>query len=205
MFPWQEHYRDNIADLRFDPEQAKQVLDASGWKVADDGYRYKDGKLAEITYVTFGDDPSVAALARAQQQMSKEIGVQVHIDIRRSADFAPTFAKGRRDFDVVIMAWSATDPFGYKDACQLYCLDSESNFTSLGTPEIDALLRKVTTVSDRGEAIRIANEAESMALHLYGMLPLMNGPRMAAVKRGLVHVGPAGFWVPRPEDVGWQK
>jgi peptide/nickel transport system substrate-binding protein len=205
MFPWQEGYRDNIADLHFDPEQAKQLLDASGWKIADDGYRYKDGRLAEFTYVTFGDDPSVAAQARAQQQMAKEIGLQMHIDIRKSADFAPTFAKGRRDFDVVIMAWSANDPFGYVYLCQLYCSDSESNFTDLGTPELDALLRRVTTVADRAEAIRLANEAESMALHLYGMLPLTNGPRMTAVKKGIVHVGPAGFWVPPPEDIGWNK
>jgi peptide/nickel transport system substrate-binding protein len=205
MFPWQEGYRDNIADLHFDSAQAKQVLDASGWRLADDGYRYKDGKLAEFTYVTFGDDPIVAALARAQQQMSKEIGLQMHIDIRRSADFAPTLAKGRRDFDVVILAWSAEDPFGYVYGCQLYCSDSESNFMDLGTPEIDALYRRVSTIADRAEAIRVSNEAESLALHLYGMLPLENGPRMVAVKTGLVHYGPAGFWVPRAEDIGWQK
>ncbi len=206
MFPWQEGYRDNIADLHFDPEQAKRLLDESGWTVAaDDGYRYNDGKRAEITYVTFGDDPTVAALARAQQQMAEDIGIQMHIDIRRSADFGPTFAKGRRDFDVVILAWTATDPFGYSNSCQLYCSDSESNFTSLGTPEIDALFRKVSTISDRDEAIRLANEAESMALHLYGMLPLMNGPKMLAVKKGLVRIGPAGFSFPRAEDIGWQK
>ena len=205
MFPWQDGYRDNIADMHFDPEAAKQLLDASGWRVADDVYRYKDGKLAEFTYVTFGDDPIVAALARAQQQMAKDIGLQMHIDIRRSADFAPTMAKGRRDFDVVMMAWSAEDPFGYASGCQLYCSDSESNFYDLGTPELDALLRRVTTIPDRVEATRLANEAESMALHLYGMLPLMNGPRMTAAKKGLVHVGPAGFWVPAAEDIGWQK
>lgn len=205
MYPWQEGYRDNIADLNFDPEEAKRLLDASGWRVADDGYRYRDGQLAEFTYVTFGDDPIVAALARAQQQMARDIGLQMHIDIRRSADFAPTFAKGRRDFDVVIMAWQATDPFGYANGCQLYCSDSESNFADVGTPEIDELLRRVVTIADRTEAMRLANEGESKALHLYGMLPLMNGPRMTAVKQGLVHVGPSGFWVPPPEDIGWQK
>jgi peptide/nickel transport system substrate-binding protein len=205
MFPWQEGYADNIADLHYDPAQAKQLLDASGWSLGADGYRYKNGNLAEITYVTFGDDPIVAALARAQQQMAKEIGVQMHIDIRKSADFAPTMAKGRRDFDVVIMAWSAESPFGYAIGCQLYCSDSESNFTDLGTPELDAQFRGVPRIADRAAAIRLANEAESGALHLYGMLPLANGPRMTAVKKGLVHVGPSGFWVPRAEDIGWQK
>jgi peptide/nickel transport system substrate-binding protein len=205
MFPWQQGYRDNIADLHFDPEPAKTLLDSSGWIVGADGYRYKDGKLAEFTYVTFGDDPLVAALARAQQQMARDIGLQMHIDIRRSADFAPTFTKGRRDFDVVIMAWQAESPFEYTNGCQLYCSDSESNFTDLGTPELDAQLRSIPAISDAAEAIRVANEAEAMALHLYGLLPLMNGPRMDAVKKGLVHYGPAGFWVPPPEDIGWQK
>lgn len=67
------------------------------------------------------------------------------------------------------------------------------------------MFRRVTTVADRAEAIRLTNEAEWKALHLYGMLPLENGPRMTAVKKGLVHVGPAGFSVPPPEDIGWQK
>jgi peptide/nickel transport system substrate-binding protein len=205
MFPWQEGYRDNLADLHYDPEEANRVLEEAGWNRGQDGYRYKDGKRAEFTYVTFGDDPIIAALARAQQQMAKEIGLDMRIDIRRSADFGPTMAKGRRDFDVVLMAWGAEDPFGYVYGCQLYCSDSESNFSDVGTPEIDALFRRVTTIADRAEAIRLANEAESMALHLYGMLPLQNGPRMTAVKKGLVHYGPAGFWVPPPEDIGWQK
>jgi peptide/nickel transport system substrate-binding protein len=203
MFPWQEGYRDNMPDLHYDPEQAKQVLEVAGWVLGDDGYRRKNGQLAEFTYVDFGDDPSSAALARAQQQMSKAIGLSMNIDIRKSADFAPTFTN--KNFDVVIMAWSATDPFGYINICQLFCSDSESNFTGLGNKELDILLRAPGNIADPAESIAAANEAEEKALHLFGMLPLFNGPRMAAVKTGLVNVGPAGFTVPRAENIGWQK
>jgi peptide/nickel transport system substrate-binding protein len=203
MFPWQDGYRDNIADLHYDPKQAAAVLDAAGWTVGDDGYRHKNGVLAEFGYVDFGDDPTAAALARAQQKMAKDIGLKMNIDIRKSADFAPTIT--RRDFDVITLAWTATDPFGYVNVCQLFCSDSESNFTGLGNAELDVRLRKPGSISDQAKAIEAANEAEAAALHLYGMLPLFNGPRMTASKAGLANSGPAGFLVPAPQDVGWQK
>jgi peptide/nickel transport system substrate-binding protein len=203
MFPGQQGYRDNMPDLHYDPEQAKQVLDAAGWTVGDDGYRRKGGQIAEFKYVTFGDDPLVAAQARAQQKMAKDIGLLMQIDIRKSSDFSPTMIN--RDFDVTILAWSATDPFGYASLCQLFCSESQSNYTGLGSKELDELLKASGKIADRARAIEAANEAEAQALHLFGILPLANGPRMGAVKQGLAHVGPSGFHVPRPEDVGWQK
>jgi peptide/nickel transport system substrate-binding protein len=203
MFPWQQGYRDNMSDLHYDPEQAKRVLDEAGWTIGEDGYRHKGAQTAEFTYVDFGDDPSVAAKARAQQKMAKDIGLLMRIDIRKSSDFAPTFTD--KNFDVVLMAWSATDPFGYAWMCQLFCSDSESNFSGLGNKELDDLLRSPGRIAHRAKAIEAANDAEAKALHLYGMLPLFNGPRMGAVKQGLVNVGPAGFSVPHPQDIGWQK
>lgn len=203
MFTWQQGYRDNMQDLHYDPAQAAALLDAAGWKLGDDGFRHKGGVLAEFTYVDFGDDPIVVALARAQQKIMKDIGLQMNIDIRKTADFGTTFTN--RDFDTAIIAWGATDPFGFINVCQLYCSDSESNFSGLGNKELDAVLRKPATIANRAAAIQAANEAEAQALHLYGMLPLFNGPRMTAVKAGLANNGPAGFLVPVPEDVGWQK
>ena len=204
MFPWQDGYRDNIADLHYDPQQAKAVLEAAGWKLGEDGYRRKNGVVAELTYVSFGDDPLVTALARAQQKLSQDIGLKVNIDIRKSSDFPKTLTD--RSFDVLMMAFGATDPFSYATGCQLYCSDSDSNLSGFGNAEIDAMLRKPGTIANRAQAIEAANEAESAALHLYGILPLAIGPRMTAVKEGLANSPrPAGFKFPSPEDIGWQK
>jgi peptide/nickel transport system substrate-binding protein len=203
MFPWQKGYRDNMTDLHYDPEAAKRVLDAAGWVVGDDGYRHKDGKTAEFTYVDFGDDPIIVAMARAQQKMAKDIGLLMQIDVRKAADFAATMTN--RNFDVVTLAWSATDPFGYSNVCQLYCSDSESNMTGIGNKELDEELRKPLTIANTTAAIEAANDAEQKAIHLFGMLPLFNGPRQVAVKEGLANSGPAGFTKRDPVNVGWQK
>lgn len=203
VFPFQTGYRDNIADLHYDPEEARAVLEEAGWILGNDGYRYKDGRIAEFTYVTFGDDPTIHALARAQQEMARQIGLKMTIDTRRSADFGRTMGNG--DFDVVIMAWSASDPFGYVWACQIYCSDSESNFSRLGNEALDERLRAPGRVADIETAMALANDAEAEALHLYGTFPLFNGPEQLAVRAGLANYGPAGFVIPNAPDVGWEK
>jgi peptide/nickel transport system substrate-binding protein len=203
IYPWQDGSRDNMADLHYDPEQARRVLDEAGWKMGDDGYRHKDGRLAEFNYVEHGDDPVFLAMARAQQKMAQEVGLKMNIDVRKSSDFSKTLHD--RTFDVVAMGWQAFTPFGYTNACQIYCTDSESNYSRVGSKHIDDLLKSVTTLKDPQRAFDAVNEAESEALHLYGLLPLYTGPSQFAVKKGLANFGPAGFLNVDPEDVGWQK
>jgi peptide/nickel transport system substrate-binding protein len=203
MYPWQSGYHDAIPDLRYDPAKAKELLDAAGWKVGDDGYRHKDGKLAEFNYVDFGDQPVFAAMDRAQQKMARDIGLKMNIDIRKSADFSKTLHDG--SFDIVAMSFGGGSPFGYVYACQIYCSDSESNFSRVGTKAIDETLNKISTLPDSQQAIAAFNGAETEALHLFGMFPLYNGFSLYAVKAGLANFGPAGFKTVNPEDVGWQK
>jgi peptide/nickel transport system substrate-binding protein len=203
VYPWQDGYRDNMADIHFSPEQAKQVLDEAGWKMGDDGYRHKDGKIAEFNYVTFGDEPVFIAMARAQQKMAQDVGLKMNIDVRKSADFSNTLHDG--SFDVVAMSWSSPSPFGYAFACQIYCTDSESNYSRVGTKHIDDLLKGVGAFKDPTKAMDAFNEAESEALHLFGLLPIYNGPSQYAVKKGLANFGPTGFLTVDPEDIGWQK
>ncbi|UPK75807.1 ABC transporter family substrate-binding protein [Nocardioidaceae bacterium SCSIO 66511] len=210
IFPWQDGYEDNLGDLgKYDPEAAKKVLDDAGWTEGDDGFREKDGEVAEFTYVNFGDDPVAEATARAQQQMAKEIGLKMNIDNRPAADFSKALTDG--DYDVIKMGWSSTDPYGYVWACQLMCSKSESNYSGVGTPEIDKLLKEAPTHEDSADAIAAMNEGEKEALAMVGMFPLYAGPKMDAAKKDLANysgtsgAGLAGFMLPHAEDIGWQK
>jgi peptide/nickel transport system substrate-binding protein len=75
----------------------------------------------------------------------------------------------------------------------------------VGSEHVDALLNSVVKIRDPAEALRTFNDAESEALHHYGLFPIQNGPSQYAVKKGLANFGPSGFLIPNPEDVGWQK
>lgn len=202
-YPWQDTYEDNLSDMHYNADKAKKVLDSIGWKMGDDGYRHKDGKIAKFTFVTFGDDPTGQAMARAQQKMSKEIGLKMVIDNRKNSDFSPTITKGT--YDVVAMGWSGTDPFGYAWGCQLYCSESDSNYPGLGNKKLDKKLHQVTTIADQEKAAKVGNAAEREALHLFGTFPLYNGPTQIAVKKGLANYGPSGFLMRPKQDIGWEK
>ncbi len=203
LYPWMPTYENNLEGFEYNVDEAKKLMEDNGWKMNEEGYYEKDGKVAEFTYVNFGDDPLTNAKARAQQAMSKEAGLKLNIDNRKSADFSDTITSGA--FDVVYMGWSQSDPYGYAWACQLYCSDSASNFSGIGSEEVDKMMKKVTTVADQEEAIELANEAEAKALDLFGTFPLNNGPEMTAVKKGLANFGPSGWLVEEPENIGWMK
>ncbi len=208
MYPFQDTYEDNMKGLHYDPDAAKKLLDEAGWTMGDDGYRHKDGKTAEIRYVTFSDDPTHRAMARAQQQMMKQIGIKMDIITKKNSEFSKTLTE-TKDYDVVAMGWSGSDPYGYVYNCQLYCSDSQSNFSGLGNKQLDKQLKKPTTIPDIDKAAHVGNQAEAEALRLFGTFPLYNGPSQYAVTKGLANTQPitgvSGFLTVQPYNVGWMK
>ncbi len=69
----------------YDPEGAKAILEAAGWKDTDgDGIREKDGKRLEIKWLTYPSRQELPLLAEAAQATLKDIGIAV--DINCTAD-----------------------------------------------------------------------------------------------------------------------
>ncbi|QAY63919.1 ABC transporter family substrate-binding protein [Xylanimonas allomyrinae] len=214
MFPFQEGYEDNMpADATFSAETAGKTLEAAGYaKNSSTGIYEKDGKALSIKYTFFGDSPTQAAIANAVQAMGKAAGIDVQLDNQDPSKFSDVVIGGK--YEMLIMGWSASDPYGYSTSgCQLYCSDSDSNFTYIGTPANDTEFKKAGLIEDTSKAIAQLNKAEKAALKLYGTFPLYNGPQMVAAKAGLANFsvssqgGTSGFkdlnW--HAENIGWQK
>ena len=74
--PWDNNeirFKDN------DPEKAKAILDAAGWKDLDgDGIREKDGRKAEFTVLYNAKDSLRQGLALAVADMVKPIGIKIN-------------------------------------------------------------------------------------------------------------------------------
>jgi peptide/nickel transport system substrate-binding protein len=86
-------WADQSALLKFDPASAKAALEADGWKVGANGYRYKDGK--ELTLV------SLEAAAwngwDLLQSELKSVGINVQQKLVTVAQFSPLSAAGSWD------------------------------------------------------------------------------------------------------------
>lgn len=78
---------DNSIDgSTFDLEQAKQLMDAAGWVDTDgDGYREKNGQMAEFTLLTYTQRPGLPLIAEALQAQLKELGIKVDVSTMDSS------------------------------------------------------------------------------------------------------------------------
>lgn len=203
--PYQKGYQDNLASaVTFDPEAAKQGLDAAGWVAGPDGVRTKGGQKLTFTYVQTGDTPTKRASSGAMVAMLKNIGVDLQVRVVPSTDFSKVLAN--KEFDMVFLGFKSSDPYGVAYICQQYCSDSTLNSSGTGTPELDAELRKVNTLPTADEQYAAAAAAEKKALATYGVLPVYSGPSIWATKPGLANWGSALFaFPPLPETLGWQN
>jgi peptide/nickel transport system substrate-binding protein len=86
-------WADESALLKFDPTAAKAALDADGWKVGADGFRYKDGK--ELTLVSLESAPW-NGWDLVQSEL-KAVGINVQQKIVTVAQFTPLSNTGQWD------------------------------------------------------------------------------------------------------------
>lgn len=182
--------------------QAKELLEEAGWSEGTDGIRTKDGETLTVRYTNFGDDEIFNALASATQQMLRQVGVDLQIDQRPTNQFSQVTRE--RDFDILPMAFSSSDPYGVAYFNQIYGSDSELNKSATGTEEFDKKILELQQLTTEDEQIAKSNELELEALQLYGVFPTMTRPAITAVKSGLVNYGPTFFGTIRKEDVGWK-
>ena len=197
-------YEDNMPkDSGYNVANAKKTLEKAGYKMGSDGYYAKNGKTLTITYTDFSDSSVTKASALALQKMAKAAGIKLNIDIKASADFSTTVNNG--SWEIIGLRWSSSDATGYNSGAQIYGSTSESNYSRVGSKEIDEGFSKVPTLSDNKEQLKLFNSTEKKALALYGTFPYFNGPVMGAYAKGLANVGPAGFATVLKENVGWEK
>ena len=204
LYQTQPGYEDNFSPVvQYDQEKAKQLLDDAGWAVGSDGIREKEGKKLALRYVSFGDSQLVKSTAAAMQKMLKDIGVDLSIVEKPSSEFSRVFAD--RDFDVVTMSITSSEPFGVTYFKYTYGSDSQLNKSGTGTPEFDAKIAELEQIPDREEQTRKANELEREAFGQYGIMPYANGPQLVASKKTLANFGATSFAFPAKENIGWAK
>ncbi len=204
FFQTQEGYEDNFGQVvSFDPEKSKQLLDEAGWAAGDDGIREKNGEKLSLRYILFGDSATNKATAAAYQKMMKDIGVELKIEERPTADFSKVLET--KDFDFFYSSLDAVHPYGVADIKSMWASDATNNNSGTNTKEMDAEIKDLFELETPEEQIKAANEIERQGFATYGVMPLFNGPEMVAVKTGLANYGAYAFAVVPKEDIGWAK
>lgn len=97
----------NVIKYSYNPAESRRLLDAAGWTVGSDGFRYKGGKRLTIILETTAGNAmreSIQAICKAQL---REVGIDLDISKNRpsTAFFATAYFYGRQWPDMVLFAW----------------------------------------------------------------------------------------------------
>lgn len=197
----QEGYQDNSGVVAFDPERAKQELDALGWRM-NGQFREKDGKQLVIRDVLF-DSLGTRQYGQIAQNNLAQIGVKLDLDIRPAAGFFTDYVTVG-NFDIAQFAWSG-DAFPLASLTQIYRTGAESNFGNISSPGIDAKIEETVGELDPAKSRALANELDTMLFEEVFSLPLTQSTGNVAVRSNLANFGAFGLADADYTKIGFMK
>ena len=102
-----------VAKLHYDPEAARHLLDAAGWKPGSDGVRMRDGKRLSFELFAYAARPELPPLAEAVQAQWKDVGVEAKIRLGDSEDIPQMHNNGTLQAAMVARNYGILpDPIG---------------------------------------------------------------------------------------------
>jgi peptide/nickel transport system substrate-binding protein len=186
----QKGYQDN--SLPFDPEAAKQELDALGWTLNGD-VREKDGRKLVIRDVMYNDKTWVQ-VAQIIQQNLRQVGIELVIETKPGAGFfTDNIQPG--NFDVGQWVWQG-DAFPLSSIPQIwgyYPDNVQGNYGRIGSPELNDLIEKTLTELDPQKAIELANQVDQAVWAEGHSIPLVQSAGNVGVRDNLANYGAAGL------------
>ena len=145
-------YNPNVKTYSYNPQKAKELLAAAGWKDTNgDGILDKDGQPFVFEIITNQGNEIRAKCAEIIQRRLFEIGIKVKIRVLEWAAFVNDFINKRR-FDATILGWTIPlDPDIYDVWHSSKTGPQELNFISYKNEEVDRLIERGRDTFDQKE------------------------------------------------------
>ena len=93
LFIW-AHDPKAYPDVRYDPAQARALLDAAGWQLGLDGIRYKAGKPLDVLFIIQAATPGDTIIGNAVTQYEKAVGANVTLKAFNVTQFVAPAGEG---------------------------------------------------------------------------------------------------------------
>jgi peptide/nickel transport system substrate-binding protein len=197
----QAGYQDNSAVVAYDPEKAKQELDALGWRL-NGQFREKDGRQLVIRDVLY-DSLATRQFGQIAQNNLAQVGVKLDLDAKGGGGFFSNHINVG-DFDIAQFSWVG-DAFPLSGLPQIYASQGESNFGKIGSPEIDAKIEQTLEELDPAKARDLANQVDKLVWAEGFSLPLTQSPGNVAVRGTLANFGAFGLADADYTKIGFMK
>ena len=130
---------EDVEHYDYNPEKSKEILEAAGCEMGDDGFYYRDGeKVGFVISVSAGDQVRIDMAQIAAQEL-KEIGMDVSVEIPAQTDWAGQMA--------FLIGWGS--PFDADDhTYKVFGTDKGANYSSYSNEEVDKYLTEARQSDD---------------------------------------------------------
>ncbi len=160
-----------------DPEEAKKLLEASGWKLNGQGIMEKDGKPLTLELLS---KERYSQTSQLIQSMLKEIGVEVKIDTLESGAANAKAAKG--DFEMLIMGYVDQDPdtlYSFMHSSQI----GGQNYSGINNRQLDYLLESGRTTVDSELRKKVYADIQNLVVKEAYWLPVYVEKKFTVMKK----------------------
>lgn len=160
-------YNPNVKKFPYDPEKAKALLDAAGWKTGADGIREKNGQKLSLQFIVAQGSSSSQAISTLIQAQLKPVGIDTSLKAYTYQQLYATKAMGGilngGKYDIAIYAWiSGADPDDSSSFMCEYIPPNGNNIFSFCNKAFDAAERDALAHFDR--ATRKADYAKTQQI-----------------------------------------
>lgn len=180
-----------------DPKKAKTLLDRDGWKLAKDGFRYKDGKKLTFSIMTNAGNPTREAIAPVLKEYWKEIGADLKLNIIEWNTMNEKL--DALDFDIVMSAWvtsSNPDAYSLFYSTQIPTKANGGegqNYAQYVNKDMDKLIELSRATNDRDQRKLELGKIQELVVRDLPMLPVYNYQQYCVIPEGLANFKPSPF------------
>ncbi|MGI8549238.1 MAG: ABC transporter substrate-binding protein [Dehalococcoidia bacterium] len=132
------YYEPNVKLYPYDPNQAKSLLDAAGWKPGPGGIRAKDGVQLSFTCTIISGDQRNRSKAVLAQAGLANVGIEMKIGEQPVAAILEGLRKG--SLEASMFNWTYGGSNGEPDARTTLRSDGASNFSHFKSARVDQLV-----------------------------------------------------------------
>ncbi len=136
------------------PAKANALLDEAGWRMRDDGYRYKEGQKLTFQLMTTAGDKSRELVEEYLQQEWKNVGIEITIHNEPANTMFDVILRKRQFSAMLMFAWvdepeMTLSPYLHSRsiACEANGF-SGRNYSGWKNKDVDSLLQQIDVTFD---------------------------------------------------------
>ncbi len=183
-------YNPNLPKHEYNPDKAREVLDAAGWAPGDDGIRQKDGLRLSFRNSTTAGNALREQAQQYLQQTWKDVGIEMTIE-----NFPPAVVWGdfynKSQYDTVMIG-DIAGPGGDPDVMTRFHSSQIPVETGAGqntkrykNPEVDRLLEEGAREPDQEKRKQIYFRVQEIIREDLAVLPIFHYVFIEGTKEGL--------------------